>query len=109
MYKNLLTDTITYWAPGALDGYGTRAYAAPVQLKARYEYVKEEIIDDQGQTFLAVGRVYTLTQLAMGGWVSNSTVTSTGPESCSTAFRIAKLTTSSNPKKSITVYKADLK
>lgn len=111
-YKNLLSDTITYWAPGTPDGFGTKSFKQPVHLKARYQNSRLELIDQMGQSFISIATVYVdssnINLIEFGGFISLGVYSGTTVSSISTAYRVARISTSKSPKTSIKVYRIDL-
>lgn len=48
-----LTQVLTYWAPGSMDGYGAKGFAAPVLIKGRWTEAAEEVTVPGGQVIVS--------------------------------------------------------
>lgn len=42
--------TITYWAPNSVDGYGAPIFGSPIKFLGRWEEHSEDVIDPRGET-----------------------------------------------------------
>ena len=56
--SRLLKQTLVYWAPGSIDGYGNSAFAAAVEIACRWEDVETIFVDSNGENDAASSRVY---------------------------------------------------
>lgn len=69
-FSTKLHHSLTYWPPGALNNYGrSDVEAAPVEITCRWQDVAELYRDAQGNEQVSRAVIYTLDQLAIGGWV----------------------------------------
>lgn len=56
-----------YWAPAAPGDDGARTFAAPVQLRVRWEDKEQEVTDAAGTKFVSKTTVYTGEDVEPGG------------------------------------------
>lgn len=49
---------VTYWAPGASDGFGGTNYGTPVAFKGRWEDRQEQFMDTHNQLSLSKAIIY---------------------------------------------------
>ena len=69
-FARKLKQKATYWAPGLPDPYGRVTFEAlPVEIDVRWEDSAELFRDAQGNEAVSRAVIYTLTQLAVTGWV----------------------------------------
>ena len=83
-----LKATITYWPPGAPDGFGGFSFGASSEVKARWEDRTENFVDDEGQENISRARVYVDTDLSVHGYLFNGISGSTDPRAVSGAFEV---------------------
>ena len=83
-----LKATITYWAPGAPDGFGGFSFGAPSTVKARWEDRTENFVDDQGQEKISHARVYVDTDLSVDGYLFEGISSSTDPRTVDGAIEV---------------------
>lgn len=106
---SLCTETAVYWAPGAPDGYGKRTFAAPVEIKCRWQDQIIRAVDDVGVEFVSRAVVYPLQDLEGWGRLYRGTLASlsgeTDPAEVVGAFCIRSRARSQNPSGSIVVRK----
>tara|TARA_R110000803_G_scaffold210841_1_gene284319 strand:+ start:35825 stop:36169 length:345 start_codon:yes stop_codon:yes gene_type:complete len=81
--RNLRT-TLTYWSPGAPDGFGGTAWAAPVSVKGRWENREEMFIDAKGDEVKSAATVYVVSDVVLGGYLFNGSSTAADPLSLAT-------------------------
>lgn len=103
---SLRTQTATYWAPGTPDGYGSRSWAAPVEVMCRWQDRSDRDIDDRGVEFTTRAVVYPDAELELHGMLYRGETTETDPMSLDGAWTIRSLRRSDNPPGSTVVYKA---
>lgn len=63
-----------YWPPDVPGDDGTRTFAAPVQLRVRWEDKVQEVTDETGTTFVSKSTVYTGEDVATGGAIMLGTL-----------------------------------
>lgn len=71
-FARYMPQTLTYWAPGAADGFGGVAYAAPVLVSCRWQDVAELFRDAQGREVMSAAIVYPAIPLALRGYTALS-------------------------------------
>lgn len=64
------TQQATYWGSPTLDGYGTRSFASPITLYTRWEDRTDLIIVFEGERIPSKARVFTLVDVAVGGYLA---------------------------------------
>jgi hypothetical protein len=64
-----LTQTATYWAPGAPDGYGGYTFASPAQLRVRWENRSVAATDQNGKQFLSRSIIYLENDVVLDGYL----------------------------------------
>jgi len=64
--KRLRKQKAVWWQRGSPDTYGEFAFAAPVEIKCRWEDTSQEIVDMKGQTITSRSLVYVDRVLAVG-------------------------------------------
>lgn len=69
-YTRGLNQTITYWAPGAPDGFGSVDFVAPVTLAARWEDKSELFRDPKARELMSDAVVYTARPLSVQGFIA---------------------------------------
>lgn len=80
--------TLTYWAPGALDLYGKMTYAAPVQKLCRWEEVSLTYQDKKGEERQSKTRIFLVDDLDIDGYVFLGTSAATDPTQLDGAYEI---------------------
>lgn len=85
-----LKQTITYWAPGAPDGYGGLAFATPVQIKGRWEDRVEIYADPSGRELSCNAVVYLADSVVNRGYLYNGESSAASPLSVSGAKEIRR-------------------
>lgn len=97
-YRRQLIDDITYWAPGAPDGYGGFAYTAQL-LSGRWNSGQEVFYDSQGGEHRSTTVVHLEQSVVIHGWLAEGDHTGvTDPTTVSGAAEIQAV----RPSKSIT-------
>lgn len=86
-----LKQTITYWAPGAPDGFGGKAYNAPTNIKGRWEDRVQNIMDNSGQETVSNATVYLSSDVAVHGYLFNGNSTASSPVGLSGAYEIKRV------------------
>jgi len=66
-YKSALKQDVVYWGAPTNDGYGGSSYAAPVEIKARWEQRSESFTDPTGEEKQSTAVVYVDRVVALGG------------------------------------------
>ena len=104
--------TAVYWAPAAPDGFGGRAYLAPVQLECRWDGMQERFTDVDGDEVLSKGVVYPDRLLEINGYLKEGTLesaTSDNPLEEDGAFEIRGRATTPNFKNTEVLYTVYIK
>ncbi len=87
-----LRQTATYWAPTNMrDAYGKITYAAPVQLRVRWEDRVELFRDKHGNDTHCKSKVYLSEKLHIDGYLLLGTSTAADPQTEALAFEIQML------------------
>lgn len=68
-YTRNMKQTATYWAPGALDGYGNVSFAAPAEVKVRWQDKSELFRGDDAQEYTSSAVVYPAQELEKKGYL----------------------------------------
>lgn len=68
--KFALPDAVTYFAPDGQDAFGAPAYAAGVEIVARWQDSLSLIRDPQGREITSSTVIYTTSAIAVGGKVA---------------------------------------
>lgn len=83
--------TATYWAAGALDGFGSRTFSAPVTISVRWEDKTDLNVGTVQEFKPSRARVFLQQAVTLGGYLALGDLTSTAdPLAVSTAYRIEK-------------------
>lgn len=90
--RTMLNQWAVYWAPAGTDQFGNPKYAAPVNLKVRWEDTTEVYKNPTGQEVRSRAKVYTASDVLEKGvlWL--------GPNDGITADPLATLTTDQKAK-----------
>jgi len=86
-----LRESITYWAPGAVDNFGDPSFASPVLIKAKWEDRAELFIDNEGREQRSKSVVFVDTDLITGGFLFRGSSTGRDPLVVTGAFMIKDL------------------
>lgn len=65
-----LNQQITYWAPGAPDGFGGVGFVAPVTMEGRWEDKSELFRDPHARELMSAAVVYTARPLSVQGFIA---------------------------------------
>lgn len=68
-YRRKLKQYAVYWAPLPATDAGQPAYAAPVQIKCRWEVGVQEVINSVGQAWMSKTRVFHTHLTEEGGFL----------------------------------------
>lgn len=68
LYSRNMNQLATYWAPGALDGYGNVSFSAPVQMMVRWQDSTELFRGDDGQEYTSSAIIYSSEQVEKKGY-----------------------------------------
>lgn len=60
---------LVYWGTPVNDGLGGVTFAAPVNIKGRWEDVQKKVIDASGQEIVSTSLVYLGQDVDIGGWL----------------------------------------
>lgn len=85
-----LIDTLTYWAPQGMDGFGNMQFAAPVQITGRWENSKRLITDDQGNQVMTAAVVAVDQDVENEGFLFRGTSAAADPRDVDGAYRIVQ-------------------
>lgn len=86
----LLTQTVTYWAPGALNSEGGRAYTTPVQIDGRWAEKVELFTDARGQEKRSLAIVHVEQNVAVDGYLYLGTSAGSDPTVIAGAYPIKR-------------------
>lgn len=103
--NSLQTQPMTYWAPGAPDGFGSRSWTAPVTIYCRWQDQSDREIDDTGVEFVSRAVIYPTQTLELHGMVYKGISSATDPMTLDDAYTIRSVRQSENPSGSIVVHK----
>lgn len=87
-----LTEKLTYWAPGANDGFGGNSWAPPVTVDARIAFRKREIKDAQGNIVTTDNDAYTEADLQRNWYIVAGESVATDPTTVTDAKKIVDFT-----------------
>lgn len=91
-YTRNMPDTVTYWSPGAPDGYGGVAFGAPVTFAARWQSTRELARDDDGEEFVSNATVYVSDpSIERKGWLFEGTSAASDPRTVEGAHEIRQI------------------
>ena len=85
---------ITYWEPAsrpdATDGdfYRARAWSAPAALKGHWSSRRKRMVDDDGDEFTSMARVYLDRSVRVGGFLYLGASSAADPKSVEGAYEI---------------------
>lgn len=65
----MLKQDIVYWAFSSRDEYGTEIFAAPVEIKGRWEKSNEKFLDGDGNEVVSSSVVFLTQDVSEGDWV----------------------------------------
>lgn len=103
-----LPQTATYWAPGAYNDYGKRAFSEPVQLDCRWQDVAQLYRDAEGVERTSSSVVYFSQDVAREGWLFLGTSAEVDPKNVTEAHEIQQVADSPNLRATQFLYKAYL-
>lgn len=90
LHRNL-RQTVTYWAPGAPDGYGGLSFSAPVTMKGRWEDRVELIRDSFGEETVSQAVAYLTQDVVVRGYLYEGSSTASSPLSVDGAKKIIRV------------------
>jgi len=105
MIFNHLYQKATYWAPGAVSGFGGRTFSAPVTIRVRWEDRAELFIDADGNEVRSRSIVYSDISVKQGGYLFLGESTATDPTTVNNAYEIRDVTSTPNLYASTFLYK----
>lgn len=88
LFRRTLRQDVTYWAPGAPDQTGGVSYAAPVNIKGRWEERAELFIDANGNEVRSSAVVYLAVDVVLEGYLLLGISTATTPVGVPGSFAI---------------------
>lgn len=88
MIDDMLNQTVTYWAPGAIDAFGQPALASPVGLACRWQTKTDLIRTPQGREVVSTSVVYPESAVLTGGWLYLGSSVAADPRVLSGAYEI---------------------
>lgn len=108
-FRRNLNQTGTYWAPGANDGQGGVAFAAPVTVDCRFQRVSERFTRPDGVEAISNAVAYTATPLQIQGFFAIGDQTAhANPRDADEAYEIQQRGDAPNLKNTDTLHKAML-
>ena len=90
-YTRNMTQSATYWAPGASNVYGKIAFGSPVIIKCRWQEKAELFKDAQGNQLVSSAIVYPNQALSREGYLFLGESVSTSPRELLGAFEIKQI------------------
>jgi hypothetical protein len=103
--SRMLKQTVTYWSPGVKDEFGDITWGTPVTMNARWEDKIIVFFDAEGEEQHSRSIVYTVTDVANGGWMFLGTSAAADPKTVTGADRIRQVMESPDYKGRVTVWK----
>lgn len=100
-----MKQTVTYWAFVSLDRFSEPTFAAPVQLRCRWQDVAVLFKDAQGQQRTSSAIIYPEYSLDLKGYVKRGTDSTPYPVGLSGAYEILQNGDSPNLSGTITLNK----
>ena len=85
-----LNQTATYWAATGIDKYGSTTFAAPVEIKVRWEDKQMLVTDARGQQRRTNSEIWVDQDLTNNGFLLLGTSTEADPTPLTSAFEIIK-------------------
>lgn len=83
---------LVYWALDSVDEYNRETFAAAVEIKGRWEDVKELVTNSKGEEVVSMARAWVLQDLAEGGYLYLGSTSDSGydadPTNMDDALRI---------------------
>ena len=104
--NELLKQTVTYWAPSSMSGWGGETFASPVAIDGRWEDKQELFIDSKGQEVRSNAVVYVDQDVDLGGFLYLGTSTASDPTTVDGAREIRAFQKSPNIKATEFIHKA---
>lgn len=86
-----MTQTATYWGPGASDGYGGASHPDPVQIMCRWEDNNERVRDADGNEFVSRSVVYPDQDVERMGWLYLGTSIESDPRNQAGAYEVRQV------------------
>ena len=83
-----MKQTLTYWAPQGTNSYGARTFASPVTKACRWEDSNELFRDAKGQQVVAKSKVFTPSEVELGGYLFLGTSATADPKTVAGAYEI---------------------
>ncbi len=104
-YTRHMKQILTYWEFVSVDRFGKASFAAPVQLRCRWQDVAVLFKDAQGQQRTSSAIIYPEYQLTLKGYVKKGTDNSFEPVGLTGAYEILQHGDSPNLSGTITLNK----
>lgn len=95
-YTRNMNQTATYWAVASRNSFNEPTFAAPVQIRCRWENKNVLFKDPSGRERVSAAIVYPEMPLALEGYLFLGTSASTTPRALSGAEEILQVGTSPN-------------
>ena len=105
MYSRRMYQTATYWAPGAVDGFGNVAFSAPATMLVRWENKNELFIGPQGREETSSAVVYVSESVENQGFLYLGTSAALDPREVEEAREIRGKAVSPNLTNTQTIVK----
>jgi len=83
-----LRQTATYWQVTGYDGYNEPVFAAPVQIRCRWEYRVEKVQNDDGQEVVSKARVFLDREVSTDDFIALGTFADADPRRVFGAWRV---------------------
>ena len=104
----LRSENLVYWAPSAYDGDGGWTYAAPVQIKGRWQEETHRL-GDTDETVVTEITVYPSQAVSKQGWLWRGLlvdIPNADPQQAAGAYRIRDANVTRSPNGSLVLWKA---
>jgi len=88
-FATKLRQTLTYWAPGPRDISGAPTFAAPVQLKCRWEDKAELVRNSRGEEIVSKSRAFLTSSVVPEGYMYLGSSAEEDPREVTGALEIA--------------------
>jgi hypothetical protein len=110
--KLRLNQTLVYWGPAGVNGFGESLFQDPVELACRWEDKRELFRNKEGQEVMSSSVVYPVSAVSLGGYLFLGTLADLSsaeednPRLVQNAKEVRSTGASSNLKGTEWVYKA---
>lgn len=103
-----MTQSATYWSPGANDGYGGLTFTAPTAITCRWQAENKKFVTVTGNEQVSIAAVYPDRVLQTGGWLYLGTSSAADPRTVDGAHEIMQFRAMPDLSGTLVEYKATL-